>query len=352
MPSYWRRLGDYYASTIPIVNAPPAANSLWALAGAGSTAYFIITGFLGSYLITRLYLAGAIQRADGNEVEKVKRLSNLTTVELEALEAAPLLYDDTRSDFDSQAKKAAEKILKLSLDQLRDWRDLRVWAKAQLGTGNIQKAIDGYIRCIETMPDDPEVRLGYAIALGALDGAPSGVPLSSSQRSLVQTQLEKARECLRLNSPGPLRKNIYKSLIYSALFLKAPESFRKAFGYAREYYSQPRANDSAGILFNIACAFGQVHAWLDKDRTRRLTLSELEYKRLTQDDSLIENEKAREIAKDSAFDCLELAIERSPDLRDKLAQMLTRPPAGSGVDEDNDFETLAEVLKKLVEPPK
>jgi len=260
VPEWWDRIGRYFAANIGQAEGTRAQ-----LTGSASAFFFVATGFLASYLVTRLYLAAAIQRADGVGGEKIRQLSNLSLPELETLENTPLYYGDETPPFSPRAKEVANKVLNLPLDALTSWRDIRVWAKAKLAHGEFADANSGYVRALELAPADAELYLGYAIALSGLKTEPS----------LVLTQLEHARDSLMRSSPRELRKNVYKSLTYAQTFLRKPESFLGVLDTARDYLSVEDARTSAGLLFNVACAYGQAHGWLSEDRSRVLNEKEL-----------------------------------------------------------------------------
>jgi len=280
---------------------------------------------LASYLVTRLYLAAAIQRADGVGGEKIRQLSNLSLPELETLENTPLYYGDETPPFSPRAKEVANKVLNLPLDALTSWRDIRVWAKAKLAHGEFADANSGYVRALELAPADAELYLGYAIALSGLKTEPS----------LVLTQLEHARDSLMRSSPRELRKNVYKSLTYAQTFLRKPESFLGVLDTARDYLSVEDARTSAGLLFNVACAYGQAHGWLSEDRSRVLNEKELAYP-----DPHVKL-KAAATALDGVAEltvfALRQAISRDSGFRAKLNTMLTTPDEAS-----DDFVSLAD----------
>jgi hypothetical protein len=344
-PTYWHRLGEYFATGM----GPSQNPGMWKVTGAAGAAFFFVAGFLGSYLLTRLYLAGAIQRADGASERKVARMSDLSTEELRHLEATCLQYGDAPTVFTQAAADAATEVRSISLDELTYWRDIRVWAKAQLAEGDAEKAGEGYLKALDIVPNDAELRLGYAIVLGE----------QNAEQTLVLDQLELARDSLMPASPPDLRKNVFKSVMHAQLFLKRPESFTSVLKSARDYFApsciEPEAPfdsqtskvvPSAGLLFNIACAYGQAHRWLTEDPSRVLRAKDLEYRpslssgrpadanQAATADSLVER----------AVDVLKLAIERDDSYQKKLATMLN-----SSNPADDDFKSMSSSIRNLVE---
>jgi tetratricopeptide (TPR) repeat protein len=323
-PNYLSNVGDYFTRSLGLVGP---GNGPWPLVGATAALYFLIVGLLASYLITRLYLSAAIQRADDPSIEQVAEL--LKEDELLALEAAPIRYGNGDGKFDVEAKLAAEKILPLDLAQLTNWRDLRVWAKAQLAVGHPEDAIKGYVRAFEIVPHDAEASLGYAIALSRTD----------SETTQILTQLEAACNAVMPSTPLDLRKNIYLSLMYRLLYLRKPESFNRVLEKSREYFASPKAIPSGSILFNVACAFGQAFTWLKNESKRRLRQSELSYRPFPDetDDLYLSNSDALTLARGRALETLRIALERRPELKLKLQQMLDSTSSGQTAEDPKLF---------------
>ncbi|MBL9207930.1 MAG: hypothetical protein JNN01_22795, partial [Opitutaceae bacterium] len=264
MPQYLSDLGEYFSRAIfpsGFVDLVSLKASPWNLIGAGSTVYFTITGFLGSYLLTRLYLTAALERADGSKSSKVAQLSKITHSELAALEAAPLSFDCEQIEFDPIARSAAKNIVTVALEQLSHWRDLRAWAKAQFVEGNPKASIEGYIRALELNPSDAETHLGYGYALRKT---------KAFHYQVVLAQLELARASIMLATPHTLRTTIYTSLIYWNLYDESPRSFLTALRNACEYrkfaeiHPELASVNEPSILFNVACAYGQAYTWLEQ----------------------------------------------------------------------------------------
>lgn len=85
VPEYGRRLGDYYSSCLGSAPSSPSA-------AVTIIVVFLVNGFLAGYLITRLYVTGALKRAETEKAE-VESTSNIpiTTreVALPASDAGP-----------------------------------------------------------------------------------------------------------------------------------------------------------------------------------------------------------------------------------------------------------------------
>lgn len=347
IPDWMLRFGRLYHKLLSPTGASPMGGD-WVLAGIASTVLFIVIGFLSAYLITKLYLVGALKRADDPTVQQITRISTLSTVEMEALEAAPLHYGDIGDEFDLQAREAAGKIRGLDLSVLTNWRDVRVWAKAQLALAGdletqpegggasvaVRNALEGYVKAIELAPDDAETRLGYAIALH----------LARSRRGHILTQLERARATIMPITSPDLRKNIYKSLVYALLYLKKPESFEKALCAVREYYGTTDVGESSGLLFNVACAYGQAYQWLKENPKLAFRGEILLYTTTQLPPTSGTPGDQQEWLMAGAFEVLSRAIRRTPAFRGKLAAMLD-PSSTPGGETDDDLVCFADQRK-------
>jgi hypothetical protein len=219
---------------------------------AGIIIAFSFGGFLAGFLNSRTFLTEILRRYD--EL-LFNRFGTKDEVKISVLEDAPIVLGEGEIRFDPLAKEAADYILTFRLDELHNWREIRLWAKAALSQNKIKEAIAGYQRALALVPRDAESRLGYAVALHQEKVEPG----------VILTQLEAARDSLMRSSPDDLRKNVYKSLTFRYLYLKQPESFKNALKVAREYLSGERPIMSGALWVNIACAYGQAYEWLKSD---------------------------------------------------------------------------------------
>jgi len=150
---------------------------------------------------------------------------------------------------------------------LRTWREQAAWAKAKAALGDYADAIRGYDQAVQLYPESSRLRLDFAVALFLAANAAEKAGASEEEHGLRQRQQKQLREAYnRLNelSPAEVRKNIYKSLTHTYLYVPAPDGFTKAAKYGLEYVGNPRWLPSGGIWVNLACAYGQNAAWLMK----------------------------------------------------------------------------------------
>jgi tetratricopeptide (TPR) repeat protein len=331
---YLGEAGNTFATTITGQASPPGTAGPWSGVGSASIIYFGLIGLFGGYFLTRLYLIGALRRADEGDRPVVAERSGLTAAQLAALDAASLSVEGAGAEFDPIAAEAAEKIIAISLESLSNWRDVRLWAKAQLNKGDLDSAIKAYQKAIEIVPNDAETRLGYAVALSK----------KKSARRLILNQLEAAHGSLMLNSPRDLRKNVYKSLIHVWLYLKKPESFLHALRYAREYLAQPGTVHSGGLWVNIACAYGQCYSWIEEDPSRKVTSgAEISVRDIVSSEFLADSKRAEllEWIAGQALLAVRNAISRDEAWKPRLRELMGVDPRPPEFKDDDDLEPFA-----------
>lgn len=211
---------------------------------AGFVIYFFILGFIGSYLITRLYIAGAFSRADQEASLRIKK----DLLRVENIELPPLGQPHKLSLSDN---RAAKNVASTPLSTLSAPEGATTWAKAQLSLGNYRAAIKGYERAIHSLKGAPEKRFAYATAL---------YYTGNSDQSFQQ--LLEAYNELDETTDKELQRNIYRSLTYQALYQTPPDGFNQAIRYAEEYISNTGNLHSPDIWVNLAAAYGQKMKWL------------------------------------------------------------------------------------------
>ncbi len=255
VPQYLRRASTFVAGGV----GGGGAEIFFA---GGLIIYFSIVGFVGCYLITRLYLAGAFSRADqmaglplGDDLRNALRDFDVS------------LQADRTSvpKLTGAAKEAAEQIVSVTLSSLSTPGDIALWAKAQLSTGNYAKAVEGYRQAGAKSPDDIQLRLEYAAAL-YYARAPIGQALK---------QLEQAERIVRVvpEIDRELKKKVYRAITFQYLFANPPESFNKTIDYARGYIedTDPAKIPSGAVYVNLAAAYGQKWKWLAEHEPAGLT---------------------------------------------------------------------------------
>jgi tetratricopeptide (TPR) repeat protein len=215
----------------------------------GLIVYFTILGFLGAYLVTRLYISVAFSRADrdaskqeGEEVDQ-QRVKNLVRV-------VPS-EDKVVSDVAAVDKKAAQNVASRPFSELASPEETATWAKAQLSLGNYDDAVKAYGQIPNLLSTDLDKLFAYATAL-----------YYSGDKEGALQQLLQAYKKLTPTTDPELRRDIYRSLTFQALFQAAPRSFDDAIRYGEEYVTNNQNLISPGVWANLASAYGQKMTWL------------------------------------------------------------------------------------------
>jgi hypothetical protein len=108
----------------------------------GLIVFFSVSGFLGSYMMTRLFIASAFGRADTRPISSVSERANLTMEETIALDNCIIGIGDRANILSGTAQLAAKKILSLSFNSLKTGYDFALWGKAQVNEKSFKQAAD------------------------------------------------------------------------------------------------------------------------------------------------------------------------------------------------------------------
>jgi tetratricopeptide (TPR) repeat protein len=219
------------------LGAPAARYAPYA---GGMILYFTVLGFLGGYLLTRLFFAGAFSRADQSAARSIDR------GDAAEVQSAQIGIDEPAEGVPTAARSAAERVQQVPAESLNSLDELRVWAKAKLIAGDVPHAVGAYRRALALAPDDLELRYEYVSALFSL----------RKHREAVE-QLDEIRRRLGPSADPRFREQVYNSLTFVSLYLDPPEGFNTAIRYGREYVDDPRSPRSGPILANLAAAYGQ-----------------------------------------------------------------------------------------------
>lgn len=220
--------------------------------------YFSIVGFLGAYLITRIYLAGVFEDTDpGN---RLRSISDGAKHELVISD----LSDPRRINLGGAAEQTAQQILDVPFEQLSSLTDIIAWSKAQFNAKNYEKAIAGYDKAVQTAPADVQLRLEYTNALYYAGKSATDDTKKTQFRAESERQLLKAYELVQNSSDLVTRMKVYRGLTFYYLYNAPPSGFENTIKYGKEYASDanPRKIQSSGIWVNLACAYGQQWKWL------------------------------------------------------------------------------------------
>ena len=309
VPVLVQRLSNYMS---------PAMGTDATTLGAAVFLYFSVIGFLGGYIITRLWLAGAFYRADTS-----LGLQNINEEQRSiVLRESQDLGDPKMKS--PKADAAAKQIVGQTLDQLTSTEDVVIWAKAQLSQGNYESAVNGYARAIALLPGDILLRCEYATALH----------YAKRPITQVRDQLMEAYNLMHAtpNVSQDIKRRVYRSLTYHFLFQPPPEGFTKAIQFGEEYVNDP-ANQpivSGAIWVNLAAAYGQKAKWLADNR-----------------ESVSDFDTQYQQTRDAALSAVRKALAIDPTWKKKLTELLVRDTPGKDQEEndlevfetDNDFRT-------------
>ena len=205
--------------------------------------YFSLLGFLGFYLITRLYIAGALGRADQEASQKLKDIMQVESIDVR--------LDDEGQTLTHTERKAAINLLSETVKGATAQDELAIRAKALLSLNKYTEAADVYRELLNRTPNDPKVRFEYAVALFYLGN------LEEAYRQMLR-----AYSSLSSTTEPKLKKDIYRSLTFQALYQPPPKGFEDAIKFGEEYVRDAQNLPEPAIWTNLAAAYGQEAAWL------------------------------------------------------------------------------------------
>jgi tetratricopeptide (TPR) repeat protein len=289
-----------------------------AVFAGGIIVYFSVLGFLGGYLITRLFLSRVIVIAD----QMINPQDKSAALQIDAS------LSPRNAELNDTARQAAANIVGKSLDQLTELTDIVAWSKAQFAVADYEKAVAGFQKAVQLSPDDVQLRLEYANSLFR----------AKRDAAQVEAQLIEAYRLVKTTPTmdAALKMKVYRALSYHYLFQPAPSGFTNAIRYGLEYQNDPDSNKikSGGILVNLACAYGQQFASLKAQG---------------------EPEGSQKLidARAEALKYVKLALALDPKWLDRLRQLLRtdieKPP---GLTDLEVFENDNEFRAALGLPPK
>jgi tetratricopeptide (TPR) repeat protein len=244
--------------------------------------YFAVLGFLGFYLLTRLYFAGAFARADSAS-------GGFSSEDVAAVQSVPPPIAGEQSTLTDEQQQAAQKIASQPMEQIANTKDQKVWASTQLKLGRYMDAINAYEKLIAQSPNDIMLRLEFSAAL-----------FESGRRERAISEALQAYRRITSNTPNDIKEYVYKTLIF--LFLYQANGFEQAIKFGEEYVQKNENKPSGAIWVNLACAYGQ-----------RMTA-------LLRDESASPELKADSRLK--ALDAMKRAIEIDSRWKEKLRELL------------------------------
>lgn len=274
--------------------------------------YFSLIGFLGFYLITRLYIAGAFSRADQSASQRASDIIQVDSIDVR--------LDETSRSLTPTDREAALNLVKAPITDSSTRSELAGKAKALLGLEKYAEAVQVYQELLKRWPNDPKVAFEYAVALFYL-----------GRRDEAFRQMLVAREFITPTTDPELKKKIYRSLTFQSLYLPPPDGFEAAIKFGEEYVNTPDNLPSPAIWTNLACGYGQKAAWLIKQ-------------------SAPGNEIADARAK--ALNAAGNAVKFGESWKKRIRELLVKDSPGKNP-EDNDLEIFEEdtAFRELVDLP-
>jgi hypothetical protein len=240
--------------------ASPAASAF----AAGLIVAFFLLGLLGTYLLTRLWIAAALAQAEPSATNAFVG-TGIDERDLAILENETRSFSERGRVYTGAAESVAARIKDLSMDRLRTWRDYAAWGKAKSQFGQHEEAETAFVKAVQLYPESPELRLEFAVSLflACLQARQEKRTEVYTQLNVrVQEQLTEAYDRLDRKTSAEVCKNVIKSLTYYWLYQPAPAGFLTAIKYGEEYVKNPGSLPSGGIWVNLACAYGQNVSWL------------------------------------------------------------------------------------------
>jgi hypothetical protein len=238
--------------------------------GLTSILYFTILGFLATYLVLRLYLTGAFSDADGGEMT----MDAVDVMNFDITIPTPQRPGDNINVallMTPEKERAARRIARMRLESLTSTQGVWTWAKANLLLASVgqsdpkeqaellENTLKGYSKACTLDGRNPALLFEYAIALYIASDHDD-----TKQRDNYTLAVSKLKDALKnLNTSSDLnfKKNIYKWLVFLALYLETPESYQTAIEYAKQYLSgqvEPDTPQRHGRMkFYLAAAYGQ-----------------------------------------------------------------------------------------------
>ena len=291
IPDYVRRLSAYAAGQ----GFEPQSETF----AAALIVYFSVIGFMGGYLTTRLWLAGAFSRAD-----RMSSGLSLTGRERRNFQQSELnlgaVGEPQLAGIDAET---ARRNASVSLDKLNSPEEIAIWAKSQFKLGNYGEAVKGYAKAVALAPDNIRCRLEYAAALYY-----AGRPVAEAREQLIEAYTRVR------NTPGVdpnLKKQVYRSLTFQSLYVDPPVGFSDVIKYGEEFFAE--GGQSGDIATNLAAAYGQQYKWLKENGSP----------------------EALKTARDHALKYVKLAISINERWKERLRQLLQKDYPGKDSAEDD-----------------
>lgn len=208
--------------------------------------FYLVLGFLGGYLLTRLFFSRAFQGAqdilDRTLMGAVKAISD-TNISIEP-------YETSIQSRETQQK--AQNLIRLPLKKFTSVDGLVAWSKANYSEKDFTRAVEGYQKASELAPNEIKIKLEYAASLF----------YAKQPQGVVQKQMDEALKLLSPNTDIKTKEALYKALTFFSLYSDPPEGFSKTIKHGEEYVQDPLNPPSGAIWVNLTAAYGQAAAYV------------------------------------------------------------------------------------------
>lgn len=206
----------------------------------GLFTYFGVTGFLGGYALTRLFLAPALITTD----RRLRDLEQLADVPVQVpLDGGTDTVLSAEPGLNARAALASA-ATRPSTDRPRD---LRGWAKAQLAVDATEEAVDALSELVQREPRNATYQYEYGVALTRQRRR--GDAIAAFQRALSGP-----------TPPADVLTGAVEGQMHNRLYLQGPEGAEAVLALGRQYLNQPGFPPRARVHMYVACAHGQLHA--------------------------------------------------------------------------------------------
>ncbi len=246
--------------------------------------FFPIIGFLGSYLITRTYLAEVIGESDkavdgafdqaGTSVETSEaargalRASEGDKMRAEQLQIGSLKVKGI--NFSEPALKLAEKFKDVAFDALKTWQEFAAWGVSRLADGKPEEARRAYDKALALNPDDPGLLYEYVAVLDQAGKEDEKSKALDALKTAV-AKLSKESDANLKPEECKLRADIYISLTFRLLYVGTKEAREEAIRFADEFLGFAGGKNRGAVLVNRICARGQLAGTMADKATPEFT---------------------------------------------------------------------------------
>jgi hypothetical protein len=349
---------------VQLQKVPGTVRSYAAVINAGTSegfgiaiiVYFSVLGFLGFYLVTRLYLQRALGEAASMGIDTAPVRANLSIEETIALKNSAVGFGERERELSGVASKAAKKLLaEVDMDELESAHDFALWGKAQLNEANYadtdadkalayKRAVEAYRRASQLGPSEIEILQEYSAAIFLEGMLKTDWKHDQNFIDRVRDPLMKAYRNLSPGSSYEVRKNLYKSLTWITLYAIPPEKFKETIRLVEEYERDPRHTPSGTIKVNLACALGHKMKALKADEislNQKLKDATDAVAKAPIEAALKENNQEQAQTRLNALDAIKAALVLDPTWTGPLIEVLVpskdRDDDLTEFEKDNDF---------------